>query len=344
MKLKDIVWLIPLPVGVLAFLWSSHQGSEATQLSSSRTSSSEAHTVARTSSLDEFTHRIKEINEQASPKKTAVQPASMDFSQLSVAELKEKLLSEKAGGDPFSPNDNLLEYARLLGLKEGKNALAWLKENCPEVYDECYDSCFDGWADADAHGAFAYLCQSDQVKPCSGETLLKLLQTYAGNAESYRQASDQVPWELFRVWVHGGIDKIGVQLADNTDIRPLLESGVAQTLAEEGFYMEGLFKSWASQDFSEALKNWSEWATADDQMVAAQFLEILRSQTQTPDGPARFEQSLRQMSPEAQERVIDAIGILQVEMPKYGTMLQEELTQLMPLLPADFQPQTDSDQ
>jgi hypothetical protein len=199
------------------------------------------------------------------------------------------------------------ELARDLGRQEGAAGLAWMDANLPAVRRFT----MDGWADADPAAAFASLVRGDRINAGFHSTVMKLLagKAAAGGSDALRAAVAQVPWPSFPR------DDFSYPGYDESLVFPLqgsaqawIDSGVAQSMAEQGVQIRGLYKQWAEQDLTAALQAWTTWPPAKGSRDAGQFQEIFDATARNPQGRQQLTDALESAGPELRQRLTPLIA------------------------------------
>lgn len=334
MEIKNLIFAVPLLVGIVAYFWATSQPADSNHNSVSGRPSHRERTPQRDiSSADELTEQLGKIAKDSQADEVAPAIPKQDVTALSVAELEDKLRSLQKSSDPFADPDPE-GLARELGKKAGAAGISWILENRPELYLLA----IDGWADADSGGAFQYICNSSKANPCGPDTLMKLLGKHAGNIDAFRDAADKVPWELFRNQYTNT-----ATLTMSGDVRMWIESGLAQSLTENGLELKNLFGTWAASDLSAAISGWATWPDQDETASKEQLVGIYQSQTNQPEGTATLASSLQTLDQETIARIrkltetpADASG--QLQHSRYHRSLRALREMLPPPLPLPTEP------
>ena len=344
MKLETLIWGIPLPIGLAAYLWTaSHAVAPRQEAPGQQTTARERAPRRDITSADGIDRMFAEIQIAGQARDEA---GLKELSGLSEAELKEeiaaliKLLTTPGNEpDPFGDNSaymRLIAAGEALGAKAGFAGVSWMEGNYPDE-PMLYQSCVSGWAEAEPEAVFRYICDSKTANPSSPATLMQLLKRYADNPSNFRHQVERVPWELFTNLTVMDPFSQGVYLPDE-DVGIWIESGAARSLAEQGFQFADLFSRWAAADLPAAIAGWSDWTTTGNDKYSQPLAEILSQQFPLTDGPETLTAELGKMDTETAAKFREEFTRMNENVPNLAARYLGRFPVLAEFLPADSRP------
>ena len=203
---------------------------------------------------------------------------------------------------------------------DGQAALEWVDEHFPDGRPIVMES----WAAEEPAAALQAVIASKHKPPCSYETLVLLLQSRAEIGPSaLREACDQVPWELYcytEADEDPFEDRNGIQLPEETDLRPWMESGAAEAMASNGVAITNLFALWARQDPEQALARIEDWPDLDPS-PDYRLTQILFAGQHGEEIRERIARALEALPPDKRERLAAEVS---------GSDLRGDIVELYP--------------
>lgn len=328
MKPQSLLWFLPLPAGVAAYVltsWASSEvraGSENSRAEGLRVERA-AYAVVR---LSDFEKGIREVETRSSKPTSDPLPADLAAGYLKerILVLKQKL--EAADNEDWEANRilfrEMVEAVRRLG-EEGSIHLGWMREHYPEGIPYFVDA----WAGKDPSAVLNYIASSEGPAPCAQETLMKLLNRLGTEQpDSFLAMVEKVPWEkfLFSDEPFGG----GLRIESKADVDRWVDSGAARALLEQGVEIKGLYWYWSQQDPVASMQAWNEWGDPASDASMGALHEILKAQIKDPEKAAALNESLSQLDEASLVRMKTAWGNLE----KKRTWAANEIRKSIPLL------------
>jgi hypothetical protein len=265
----------------------------------------------------------------------AMDPGALKRSILELMARRAVDPSVDAAGDEHGAPSPLEWLVRELGGKEHGDGLAWIEQNLPEKREQA----ISGWAVNDPHGALEHVLESsdDGKRPCNPRTLMWLLVREASlGPEALRAAAESVPWERFDP--RDDLIMMREATPHGLDYRPWVESGAAQSLAEQGVQIYGLFGPWYHDDPDAALAAWASWPMTSVFRSDEGFDDMLRGSLDSEDSVARLAAALA-ADPTLAEKAAGTVKRLLEDDPELADSLREKLPQLLPVAtPPDSSP------
>lgn len=326
MKPHPLLWFLPLPVGVAAYVLTS-AGSSAVK-AAPEISRADGARKERTDyaivQLSDFEKGIRE--EEARFSKLRLDPQSAG---LTAEELKEQILGLKQkleASEDWETNQllfrKLVDAVRRLG-EEGDIHLGWMREHHPDGLPYFVDA----WAGKDPHAVLNYIASSEGPAPCAKETLMTLLDRLGKEQpESFLAMVKKVPWEKFLFTSEPFGD--GLRIDSEADVNRWVESGAARALLEQGVEIDGLYGLWSQQDPVASMRAWNEWGDPSSDASVGALHEILKAQIKDPEKTAALNESLSQLDEASLARMKTAWGNLE----KKRTWAANEIRKSIPLL------------
>ncbi|WP_367873957.1 hypothetical protein [Luteolibacter sp. Populi] len=262
---------------------------------------------------------IGEFNQEweAAQKQAAAENAAM-----SVEDLRAKIVKLKQALDAMTEDTDweiagecqqrMFAAAGELGRRQGEEAVQWLKT----LDRDLASFAMDGWAKVEPEAAFKAIIASEHRGPCSGATLMELLQGKAGaGSAALKQACGEVPWELFRD-VPGAdpFGNNGLEIPKDADVRPWIESGAARELAGQGVGLANLFSLWAKQDTEGALIQSLDWPGPGDSPA----LFVLGVGLDDPERAEQIRALLEALPAEQLSKVTEAVSKFRERRTQFG--------------------------
>jgi hypothetical protein len=275
-----------------------------------------------TAALDEFNREW-----EATQKQAAAEDATMPVEDLRAKLVKLKqaqdALTEDSDWETASDLHNRLYAAAWeLGRRQGAEAIPWIESLDPKLLI----AAMDGWAKTDPDAALKAVTASDRRGPCSIETLMKLLQfKAAAGGPALKQACGEVPWELFRDLAVDPFGFNGLEIPDNGDVHPWIESGAARDLAAQGVEITNLFQVWATQDPGSALAQALDWPGK-----GTPILNVLGVGLKDPERADQIRSLLEALPPDQFSRVSEAVSKYRERRSFFG----DDLVKTFPMLQA----------
>jgi hypothetical protein len=345
---SSLSWALPVLTGFAAYLWT------AQALSPAATPPRPGNTPARARAAEtrhtdvaalfvEFQQKNNTGTPRPRSEVEALAALSGDQLRQSFLDLTQRL---KAAKDWGAGNDLFAQAARIsaeLGRREGEAGVTWVEDHLGDELYDCQDrmsgtdswarqirfAAIDAFAISDPAGALAHVTASTRLAPCSGDTVLGLLQGQAAAGDAaLKEAATRIPWDLFDS--SGQYFSMPGALPRGADLQPWIRSGAARALAEEGVSIRGFFGNWARSDPAQAVTEWISWPHPSDFYREQATIEIVHGSAADPDSARRLDEVLAGLDETTAAAVMPAVRKAITEVPALAPLFHDRLPHAFP--------------